>query len=235
MSGMVWSRHSLQAVQQHNDHGDHTISLKGQRTSTHLHAIFMLNQTIEQYREGQKDICVTFIDLEKAYDRVPREDIWRTMRERLVPEKYVMLVQDMNTGCRTKVRTVAGESSKFNVEVGLHQGSVLSPYLFLILMDVLAERVRKEAPESMLFADDIVLCGDKDVDMTEYLESWRKALEERGMRVSRPKTQFMDFSFEQNAQGNRPQVKIIGEEVESSLTSSTWGRALKRKEGWRLR
>ena len=36
MSGMVWSRHSLQAVQQHNDHGDRTISLEGQRTSTHL-------------------------------------------------------------------------------------------------------------------------------------------------------------------------------------------------------
>ena len=41
-------------------------------------------------------------------------------------------------------------------------------------MDVLTERVRNEAPESMLFADDILLCGDKDVDMTEYLESWRK-------------------------------------------------------------
>ena len=41
-----------------------------------------------------------------------------------------------------------------------------------------------------------------------------ETLEERGMRVSRPKTQFMDFSFEQNAQGNRPQVKIFGEEVE---------------------
>ena len=46
--------------------------------------------------------------------------------------------------------------------------------------------------------------------MTEYPESWRKALEERGMRVSRPKTQFMEFSFEQNAQGNRPQVQILG-------------------------
>ena len=43
-----------------------------------------------------------------------------------------------------------------------------------------------------------------DVDMTEDLESSRKALEETGMRVSRPKTQFMDSSFEQNAQGNRP-------------------------------
>ena len=70
-----------------------------------IDAIFILNQTIEQYQEGQKDICVTFIDLKKAYDRVPREEIWRTMRERLVPEKYIKLVQDMYTGCRTKVRS----------------------------------------------------------------------------------------------------------------------------------
>ena len=190
-----------------------------------IDAIFILKQTIEQYREGQKDICVTFIDLEKAYDRVPREEIWRTMSEGMVPEQYVKLVHDMYTGCRTKVRTVAGESSKFNVEVDLHQGSALSPYLFLILMAVLTERVRKEAPVSMLFADAIVLCGDRDVDMTEYLESRRKALEERGMRVSRPKTQFMDFSFEQNAQGIRPQVKILGEEVERVTHFKYPGRA----------
>ena len=35
-------------------------------------------------------------------------------------------------------------------------------------MDVLTERVGKEAPESMLFADDIVLCGDKDVERRGY-------------------------------------------------------------------
>ena len=52
-------------------------------------------------------------------------------------------------------------------------------------------------------------CGHDRV----YLESWGKALEERGMRVSKPKTQFMDFYVEPNAQGNRPQVKILGEEV----------------------
>ena len=54
--------------------------------------------------------------------------------------------------------------------------SALSPYLFLILMDVLTEGVRKEVPESMMFADDIVLCGGREVDMTEYLDTWRKSL-----------------------------------------------------------
>ena len=108
------------------------------------------------------------------------------MRERNVPEKYVKLIQDMYRGCQTKVRSAAGESGSFNVDVGMHQGSALSPYLFLILMDVLTEGVSKEVPESMMFVDDIVLCGGRDVDMTDYLDMWRKSLEERGMRVSRP-------------------------------------------------
>ena len=127
--------------------------------------------------------------------------------------KYVKLIQDMYRGCQTKVPSAAGESG-FNVDVGLHQGSALSPYLFLILMDVLTERVSKEVPESMMFADDIVLCGGREVHMTEYLDTWRKSVEERGMRVSRPKTQFMDFYFEQSQQGNREPVKILGEELE---------------------
>ena len=45
----------------------------------------------------------------------------------------------------------------------------------------------------MMFADDILLCGDGETDITE---TWTKALEDRGMRIShisRPKTQFMDL------------------------------------------
>ena len=138
-------------------------------------AIFILKQTIEKHREGQKVIRVTFIDIEKAYDRVPREEIWRCMRERNVPEKYVKLIQDMYRGCKTKVRSPVCESDSFNVDVGLHQGSALSPYLFLILMDVLTEGVRNEVPESMMFADDIVLCAGREVDMTEYFTSvWKQ-------------------------------------------------------------
>ena len=71
---------------------------------------------------------------------------------------------------------IHGESNSFGVEVGLHPGSVLSPHLFLHLMDVLTEDVRKDVPRAMMFADDIVLCGDDETDTTEYMDTWRIAL-----------------------------------------------------------
>ena len=131
-----------------------------------------------------------------------------------MPGKYIRLVQDMYRGCKTVVRSAAGESNSFGAEVGLQQGSALSPYLFLLLMGVLTEDVRKDVRGSMMFAEDIVLCGDDETDMTEYLDTWRRALEDRGMMISRPKTQFIDFKFGQdNGQGREP-VKILGEELQ---------------------
>ena len=95
----------------------------------------------------------------------------------------------------------------------IHQGSALNAYLFLLLMDVLTEDVRKDVPGSMMFADDIVLCGDDETDMTEYLEAWRRSLEDRGMRISRPKTQFVDFKFGQDNGPGREPVTVLGKEL----------------------
>ena len=103
---------------------------------------------------------MTFIDLEKTYDRIHRQEIWRCSRERNVPETYIIIVKDMYRGCKTVVGSAAGESNSFGMEVGLYQGSALSPYMFLLLVDVLTEDVRKDVPGSMIFVDDIVLCGD---------------------------------------------------------------------------
>ncbi|MCJ8728282.1 hypothetical protein PDJAM_G00002700 [Pangasius djambal] len=70
-------------------------------------------------------------NLEKAYDRVPREELWYCMRTSGVAEKYVRVVQDMYERSRTVVRCAVGQIEEFKVEVGLHQGSALSPFLLL--------------------------------------------------------------------------------------------------------
>ncbi|KAK3566015.1 hypothetical protein QTP86_024182, partial [Hemibagrus guttatus] len=123
-------------------------------------------------------------NLEKAYDRVPREELWYCMRKSGVAEKYVRVVQDMYERSRTVVRCAVGQTEEFNVEVGLHQGSALSPFLFAIVMDQLSEEVRQESPWTMMFADDIVICSESRQQVEENLERWRFALERRGMKVS---------------------------------------------------
>ncbi|KAK3552171.1 hypothetical protein QTP86_005102 [Hemibagrus guttatus] len=164
---------------------------------------------MEKYRDGQKELHCEFVDLEKAYDRVPREELWYCMRKSGVAEKYVRVVQDMYERSRTVVRCAVGQTEEFNVEVGLHQGSALSPFLFAIVMDQLSEEVRQESPWTMMFADDIVICSESREQVEENLERWRFALERRGMKVSRSKTEYMCVN-EREGSGT---VRLQGEEV----------------------
>ncbi|KAK3530793.1 hypothetical protein QTP70_002820 [Hemibagrus guttatus] len=126
-----------------------------------------------------------------------------------VAEKYVRVVQDMNERRRTVVRCAVGQTEEFKVEVGLHQGSALSPFLFAIVMDQLSEEVRQESPWTMMFADDIVICSESREQVEEYLERWRFARERRGMKVSRSKTEYMCVN-EREGSGT---VRLQGKEV----------------------
>ncbi|XP_067144621.1 uncharacterized protein [Centruroides vittatus] len=99
-------------------------------------AIFALKQLMERHREMHKDLHMVFIDLKKAYDRVPRQEVWSCLREKNVPEKYVRLVKEMYEGAETQVKSSVGTTEGLFVNVGLHHGSAFSPYLFDLIMDV---------------------------------------------------------------------------------------------------
>ncbi|XP_027229489.2 uncharacterized protein [Penaeus vannamei] len=87
--------------------------VKGRQTSD---AIFALRQTRKKYRERQKGLHVAFINLEKAYDRVPRSKVWSCMGEKGVSEKYVRLVQDMNRDVTSQVSSCVGITDEFNIK-----------------------------------------------------------------------------------------------------------------------
>ncbi|KAK3508704.1 hypothetical protein QTP70_004253 [Hemibagrus guttatus] len=80
-------------------------------------AIFALRILMEKYRDGQRELHCVFVDLEKAYDRVPREELWYCMRKSGVAEKYVRVVQDMYERSRTVVRCAVGQTEEFKVGV----------------------------------------------------------------------------------------------------------------------
>ena len=173
-------------------------------------AIFGLRMLMEKCREGQTALYCVFIDLEKAYDRVPREELWECLRLAGTSECYIRVIKDMYERARTAVRSAAGMTEEFGVAVGLHQGSALSPFLFAIIMDKLTEDIRTEAPWDMMFADDIVLCRENKRDVEEALEIWRDALEKRGLKVSRSKTEYVRMLREDEG---HEEIKLQGETV----------------------
>ena len=180
--------------------------VKGRQTSD---AIFALRQTMEKYREKQKGLHMAFIDLEKAYDRVPRSEVWRCMREKGVSEKYVRLVQDMYRDVTPQVSSCVGITDEFNIKVGLHQGSTLSPYIFDLIMDVLSEGIQEEAPWTMLFADDIVLVCNTKESLRDKLSQWKRALEDRGLKISRTKSEYLSFNDFEEENGVEMDDEII--------------------------
>jgi len=62
-----------------------------------------------------------FVDLEKAFDRVPREVISWAMRKLGVEEWLVSAVMFMYIGAKTVIRTVYGNTKGFEVKVGMHR------------------------------------------------------------------------------------------------------------------
>ena len=124
---------------------------------------------------------------------MPRKLIWFSLRRKGVPEAYINIIRDMYAGCKTSVMTSAGKTKEIEIEVGLHQGSALSPLLSVIIIDVITEEIEEGKPWEMLFADDLVLCNpDREMmEMELRLERWREWLEKNGLKVSRAKTEHL--------------------------------------------
>jgi hypothetical protein len=83
------------------------------------------------------------------------------------------------------------ESDAFEVKVGVHQGSVLSPLLFIIVFDALSKKFRCGLPLELLYADDLILIAESEDLLTEKIRVWREGLIEKGLRVNLAKTKVM--------------------------------------------
>ena len=111
-----------------------------------------------------------FIDLEKAYHKVPRDLIGWVLHKRNVPRGYIEIIKDMYEGAITCVRTTCRETGEFTVTIGMHQGSAPSPYLFALIMDELTIHIQQEIPWCILFEDDIVLVDESRDGVNAKLE-----------------------------------------------------------------
>ena len=168
-------------------------------------ALFLGRRLQKEHRAKDKRMYVCFIDLEKAFDRAARRVMEWAMRKKGLPEILVKAMMSFYEGAETKVRVGSGLSEEFSVKVGVHQGSVLSPLLFAMVIDEATKNARNGWMKQILYADNLVLMGETMEELRENLDEWKEAFESKGMRVNLGETKLRVSGMEEK----RSTVRLI--------------------------
>ena len=182
--------------------------VKGCGTTDAIHAVRLL---MEKHRERNKPIHMAFLDLEKAFDRIPHDLIWHAMRSHGVPEVYVQWTQLLYRNVTSAIRGPVGTSPSFTINVGVHQGSALSPLLFVLCMDTVTADLQSPHPWTLLYADDVLLAAEERQELEHQTREWKTQLDKNGMRLNIKKTEYMECG----AQGDET-INIGGEDLKKT-------------------
>ena len=158
--------------------------------------IFCLRNIIEQCIEWNSSIYLNYIDFEKAFDSVDRESLWNIIRLYGIPEKLVNILEDMYDGY---VRHNGQESEWFRITSGVRQGCIVSPFLFLIVIDWMVNGVTNEGCrgfqsdmmknlEDRDFADDITLMSHTFQHIQEKATSLERKAAKQRLKINVRKT-----------------------------------------------
>jgi hypothetical protein len=158
-------------------------------TTDAIHAARLL---MERHREKRKPIHMAFLDLEKAFDRVPHDLIWLALRLHNVPEAYVGWIKLLYQTATSSVRCAAGTSENFPINVGVHQGSALSPLLFILCMDTVTKDIQTKHPWTLLYADDVMIASETRNGLEQQVQEWKTRLEQFGLKLNTIKTEYLE-------------------------------------------
>ncbi|KAK3542555.1 hypothetical protein QTP86_029613, partial [Hemibagrus guttatus] len=164
-----------------------------------LDQLYTLHRVLEGSFEFAQPVHMCFMDLEKAFDRVPRGILWEVLWEYGVRGPLLRAVRSLYNQSRSLVRIASCKSDLFPVHVGLRQGCLLSPFLFIVFMDRISRNSQglegvwfgDHRISSLIFADDVVLLAPSSLDLQHALGCFAAECEAAGMRVSTSKSEAM--------------------------------------------
>lgn len=184
-------------------------------------AIFVVKQLQEKGLEQHRDLYMCFVDLEKAFDRVPRSALWTVLEKYGCPVKFVNLVRQFHEGMMARVRHDNGFTEQFNVTSGVKQGCVMAPTLFVIyfaavmkdalrncndsvslnvrmdksVLDLTRFRAKHKVQQTsvleILYADDVCLMADSMENLQRYVDNLDDSCRKFGLVISASKTQIL--------------------------------------------
>ncbi|VDP23363.1 unnamed protein product [Schistosoma margrebowiei] len=145
-----------------------------------LDRIATLRNIVEQSVEWNSSLYINFIDYEKAFDSVDRRTLWKLLRYYGVPEKIVNIIRNSYDGLQCKVVHGGQLTDAFQVRTGVRQGCLLSPFLFLLVVDWIMktstskgkhgiQRTAQNQLDDLNFSDDLALISHTHEQMQQSL------------------------------------------------------------------
>src|SRR6185503_11744143 len=143
--------------------------------------LFILTEMIKNRRPAKTFCC--FIDVQKAYDRVWRNGMWEKLYNYGVKGKLWRVLRSVYDSVESSVLINDHRTRFFRVDVGLRQGCLMSPIIFALYINGLADEIKKaeirgakivisreERCGILMFADDIVLIAESREDLQRLME-----------------------------------------------------------------
>ena len=153
---------------------------------------------VKKSKERIKKLYLLCIDFEKAFDSVDRDCLWRALKYYAIPEKIVDMIIALYEESECCVKTENGITRFFKTLSGVRQACVLSPMLFIVIIDyalkfVLGHRVKvsKKLLFDLDFTDDIVLLEESKERLQQLLDAINENAENVGLKINIDKSRSM--------------------------------------------
>src|SRR5208282_2460214 len=114
----------------------------------------------------------------------------------------VRVIQSMYEGAVTSVKLGVSESAEFAVNVGVHQGSVLSPLLFILVLEALSKKFRIGLPWELFYADVLALLVESKEKLLEMIRQWKDGMEQKRLCANMENTKVMKCKVRQGQAEN---------------------------------
>lgn len=143
---------------------------------------FHLHSMIEDARRNGKKICIAWLDLKNAFGSIPHEFILDALKTMGLGEFSLSLIEDMYTGCLTRVKTDLGVTDDIDVMQGVKQGCPSSPITFNLALELVIRAITNIESETgyelfgtttniLVYADDMVLVSNSEAGLQKLLDT----------------------------------------------------------------
>ena len=127
--------------------------------------------------EKKKKLFFACVDLENTFDQVPIVVVRWTMRKLGVYEWLIRAVTTMYRKSNSLIRVNNTVGDQFDVKVGVHQVSVLSPLLFVVVLEALKRECRSTLPWELLYANDSAIMIESLEELDTCYATWKHCME----------------------------------------------------------